>query len=93
MFALALLAAMFAAPDETVIVYTSKTCPPCNALKRDYAADPDLFGDREVHFVSIDGKPVKGVSAVPTFVLIRDWKEIERRTGYGGPESIRSWLK
>jgi thiol-disulfide isomerase/thioredoxin len=93
MFTLALLAAMFAAPDETVIVYTSDACPPCKALKRDYAVDPELFGEREVHFINIDGKPVKDVSAVPTFVLIRDWKEIERRTGYGGPESLRSWLQ
>jgi len=93
MFALALLAAMFAVEDETVIVYTSAACPPCRRLKTDYEKDPSLFGGREVHFVNIDGKPVKGVTAVPTFVLIRDYTELERRTGYGGPESLKGWLK
>ena len=93
MFTLALLAAMFSADDESVIVYTSKTCPPCRALRRDFDEDPELFGNRTVHFVDVDSKPVDGVRLVPTFVLIRDWKEVDRRTGYSGKDALQRWLK
>ena len=79
--------------DELVIV-TMPTCPPCRTLKRDLLQKPDMTAGHTIRL--LEGKAAMqahGVDLVPTIIRMRDGKQVARKVGYDGPESLKDWLR
>lgn len=93
---LVVLILLFAHPGESLEIYTHPKCRPCQTLKADLEANPDLLGGRPATMIDLGDDPKGGrrrdVWLVPTFILLRDGREVERRTGYSSPESLQRWL-
>ena len=78
--------------DELVIV-TMPTCPPCRTLKRDLLQRPDIYAGHSISL--LEGKAAMkahGVDMVPTIIRIKDGRQIARKVGYEGPETLKAWL-
>ena len=90
-----------AAADARLIMVTSEFCPYCQAWERDvgvaydkslYAAKLPLsrvkIGSRMPSNVAIN----QTVAGTPTFLIIRNGKEVDRRRGYINAEMFFWWL-
>lgn len=85
--------------DKPVLVdcYTP-TCPPCtrlapiiNSLAEEMKEDiliGKCNGKENIKFASD-----MGISAVPTLIIFKSGKEVDRRMGYMGKEDLRKWIK
>ena len=79
---------------DDIIAFTRPGCSPCESFKADYAADNDMAAPHKLHVMDSRSELGEsyGVKVVPTFIRLRDGKEIDRRTGYSGKADLRSWL-
>ena len=78
--------------DELVVV-SMPSCPPCRALKRDLLQRPDIYAGYSLSL--LEGRQALAdhkVDRTPTLIRMRDGKEIARKVGYSGPESLKEWL-
>lgn len=78
--------------DELVIV-TMPTCPPCRRLKADLLQKPDIYAGHSLSL--LEGKQAmrdRGVDLVPTIIRMRDGRQVARKVGYEGPETLKAWL-
>jgi len=91
-----LLMAAAALAEDVAIVFTRPGCPPCERLKAAIADDPALFAGYTLRVVDttvdrdLAGK--HGVRSVPTIVVLRDGKQVKRRTGFESADELRRWL-
>ena len=87
--------------DTRLVMVTSDYCPFCRAWERDVGAVYDKSPYASVlPLTRVDvgsGMPagvalLKPVVGTPTFLIIRDGKEIERQRGYDDAEMFWWWL-
>lgn len=78
--------------DELLVV-TMPTCPPCRRLKADLLQRPDIYAGHTISL--LEGKQAMrdhGVDLVPTIIRMRDGRQVARKVGYEGPETLKAWL-
>lgn len=78
--------------DELLVV-TMPTCPPCRRLKADLLQRPDIYAGHTISL--LEGKAAMkahGVDMVPTIIRIKDGRQVARKVGYEGPETLKAWL-
>ena len=80
------------ATGDSLEIYTEPSCAPCQQLKAAVAADPSLLEGYDVTYLRAKDGRRKGVRVVPTLIKYRDGKEVDRVSGFGGPESLKRWL-
>ena len=93
---LLLLLASASVEATELLIFTASWCGPCQAFKKDLAADPGILAGREWGFVDLDTEKelakAYDVTTVPTFLIIQDHKVVRRLAGYPGPEKLKKWL-
>lgn len=72
-------------------------CGPCQASKPVLESfEKEMIGKVEVKKINIDKDPDKtsefGVMSVPTFILTKDNKEIDRRMGVLDVGNLKKWV-
>lgn len=77
-------------PALIFIAITSASCPPCQALHRDYGADPRIV--QWIDAADPEARQYR-VRNVPTVVAMRDGEEIGRHVGYQGREEMEAWMR
>lgn len=91
-----LIACSPAVAADTLLAVTSSWCGPCKAFKADLERDPSLVGGRKFRLIDMqedrDEARRLRVRAVPTFILLRDGREVRRMVGYDGPDVLKRWL-
>ena len=79
-----------------LLIFTASWCGPCQALKKDLAADPETLAGREWGYVDFDNEKELAksydVTGVPTFLILEDNKVVRRLVGYSGLEKLKKWL-
>lgn len=83
--------------SDELLIFTADWCGPCNKLKADLDAHPEMLQDYTWGFIDIDrdGELAEryDVKSVPALILVdSDNKEIKRRVGYENLETVRRWL-
>lgn len=76
-----------AAAADTIVVVSTKNCPPCDRLKSDVENNPRIAGDHKISI--IEGEEAARnwrVTSFPTLIRVRDRREIRRIIGYSGKE-------
>lgn len=73
-------------------------CGPCQIMKPIFAeVEPMFEGKISFKTVDVEADPDKaakfGVMGIPTFVILRDGNEVDRRTGAMPKDSLINWLK
>ena len=70
---------------KKVIMFTSTWCGPCKASKPVFNTLKESKGGYQYQIVDIDENPVMatnfGITAVPTFIVMEDDREIDRVLG------------
>lgn len=93
---LLLFFAAASAEAAELLIFTATWCAPCQALKKDIAADPKLLADYEWGYVDFDAEKEMardyGIKTVPTFLILEDNKVVRRLVGYPGLEKFKKWL-
>lgn len=93
---LLLLVASARVEAAELLIFTASWCGPCQTLKKDLAADPQILADHEWGFVDFDKEKelakAYDVTSVPTFLILEDNKVVRRLVGYPGPEKLKKWL-
>lgn len=96
LFFLIALSSACSAADE-VWLFSRADCPPCRAAKTALSADPSLLLGNSLSIIDVEAFPETAarfnVRSVPTFVLIRDGREVSRKTGWSGDAGFFAWLK
>jgi len=72
-------------------------CGPCKIMAPIFESiEKDYEGKIELEKVDVEAKEDMAekfqVTGIPTFVLLKDGKEIDRRTGAMPKEMLKSWL-
>ncbi len=72
-------------------------CAPCRMMDPIFEAVlPDYEGKVELERINVDENPQKaqefGVMSIPTMVLMKDDKEVDRRIGLLQEPMLRQWL-
>ena len=90
-----------ARPEIELKYFTAKWCAPCKAFQRTTLADQRVRDWLEAHAtfetIDIDASPSTaeafGISGtVPTFVVLREGVEFDRRIGYLNADDFLAWL-
>jgi len=81
-------------PRPVVVQFHAKWCGPCKALSPHVAKMEDEFRDQvDVWRVDVDEDPSAardmGVRGVPTLVVLREGREVARRSGFLAGEALR----
>jgi len=101
-----LLAAFILAPglavaETRLVMVTSDHCPFCRAWERDVGAVYDKYpyaGDLPLTRIEIGAPLPEGLAltapviGTPTFIVLRDGREIDRQRGYDDAEMFWWWL-
>lgn len=97
----AIIAAVFAclvasAVADDLLVFTRKGCGPCDQAKAAIEADRSITIGYTLRMVDTGDEPAEarryGVRSVPTFVVVRDGREVRRTTGFSSADKLRAWL-
>lgn len=83
--------------------FGAEWCDPCRQMKKNTLADPKVqaalkakFG-MNVSIIDIDQMPAMAkafnIDRIPTFLIIKDDKEVKRSVGYMYPWDFLEWLK
>lgn len=93
---LLLLVASARVEAAELLIFTASWCAPCQALKKDLAADPSILAGMEWGYVDFDKEKEMAksydVTSVPTFLILEGDKVVRRHVGYPGPEKLKKWL-
>lgn len=80
-----------------LLIFTAKWCAPCQRLKEDLAANPEITGGYEVGFVDFDREKelvrAYDVKTVPTFFILEGNRVVRQQVGYRGPDQLKRWLR
>jgi thioredoxin 1 len=73
-------------PGVTVVDFSASWCPPCRALEPELEAVAEtLHGQAKVFKIDVDSDPMLaqrfGVRGVPTVVVLKDGREVDRFVG------------
>ena len=80
-----------------LLYFSAGWCPPCQQMKPVFEELKEDFEGR-VEFRKIDvdneeGKAAKfKVLSIPTFVILKDGKEVDRKVGALSKEILKSWI-
>lgn len=76
-------------PAIVFIAITSASCPPCQALHRDFD------GDTRIEWLDAtpEARETHRVRVVPAVVAVRDGVEIGRHAGYQGRDEMLRWMQ
>ncbi len=82
----------------TLLDFYANWCAPCNAMKPVLEeVEKDLEGKITVERVNVDENSQKaqkyGVMSIPTFVLVKDGEEVDRKIGAMNKEQFEAWVK
>jgi len=79
-----------------VIAFVAAGCPPCDDFKADLRHG-SIENDVRIVVVDIKERPELvakcRVTVTPTFVAIRDERQVFRKSGYTSTESLNQWLE
>lgn len=79
-----------------VIAFVAAGCPPCDAFKADLRHG-SVENDVRIVVVDVKDRPELvakcRVTVTPTFVVVRDERQVSRKSGYTSPESLNQWLE
>lgn len=72
-------------------------CGPCKVMKPIFdEIDKDYAGKVEFKKVDVDAEPALasqfGVMSIPTFVILKDGKEVSRKIGAMPKDILKSWI-
>jgi len=72
-------------------------CGPCKVMKPIFdEIDKDYVGKVEFKKVDVDAEPALasqfGVMSIPTFVILKDGKEVSRKIGAMPKDILKSWI-
>lgn len=91
-----LLMAAAALAEDVAVVFSRPGCPPCERLKAAIAEDATLFAGYRLQQVdsSQDRELAAryGVRSVPTVVIVRNGRQVAKRSGYESADDLREWL-
>ena len=91
-----LLMAAAALAEDVAVVFSRPGCPPCERLKAAIAEDATLFAGYRLQQVdsSQDRELAArhGVRSVPTVVIVRNGRQVAKRSGYESADDLRDWL-
>lgn len=81
----------------TLIDFYADWCGPCQVMKPVFAdIEKDYTGKIEFKKVDVDADSAMaaqyGIMSIPTFVILKDGKEISRKLGAMPKEALKSWL-
>lgn len=81
----------------TLIDFYADWCGPCQVMKPVFAEiEKDYTGKIEFKKVDVDADSAMaaqyGIMSIPTFVILKDGKEISRKLGAMPKEALKSWL-
>jgi len=78
-----------------VVVFVAAGCPPCDNFKDDLRSGR-IESDVRIVVVDVKEQPDLaakcGVKVTPTFVAIRDERQVSRLSGYTTRERLDEWL-
>ncbi len=82
----------------SLLDFYANWCGPCIAMKPVIEkVEKDLEGKVTVERINVDENPQKAqeynVMSIPTFVLVKDGEEVDRRIGAMNTEQFESWIK
>lgn len=81
----------------TLIDFYADWCGPCQVMKPVFAEiEKDYTGKIEFKKVDVDADSAMaaqyGIMSIPTFVILKDGKEVSRKLGAMPKEALKSWL-
>lgn len=81
-----------------LIDFYADWCGPCQAMKPVFEkVMPEFSGKIELEKIDVDKTPGKaqefGVMGIPTMVLIKDGKEVDRKVGMLPEPAFKQWLQ
>lgn len=79
---------------DTLVVVSATWCQPCQRLKADLKAQPELYKPHTL--VVVEGREAFArwrVSSVPTLIRVHDGREVARHVGYTGPADVVAILE
>lgn len=81
----------------TLIDFYADWCGPCQVMKPVFAEiEKDYTGKIEFKKIDVDADSAMaaqyGIMSIPTFVILKDGKEISRKLGAMPKEALKSWL-
>lgn len=81
----------------TLIDFYADWCAPCQAMKPVLASIMPAYEEKiTLEKVDVEADPAKaqefGVMGIPTFVLLQDGKEIDRKVGMVPEPMLKQWL-
>ena len=76
-----------------VIAFTRAGCAPCERFKADHAKTPGLIDPHKLHVMDARSELGQsyGITTVPTFIKLKDGKEVGRKVGYGDAAGLKTW--
>lgn len=81
----------------TLIDFYADWCGPCQVMKPVFAEiEKDYTSKIEFKKVDVDADSAMaaqyGIMSIPTFVILKDGKEVSRKLGAMPKEALKSWL-
>jgi len=81
----------------TLIDFYAEWCGPCHAIKPVIeSVMKDYVEKVELKEIDVDKNPSDaqkyGVMSIPTLVLLKEGKEVDRKVGLLSEEALKSWL-
>lgn len=82
----------------TLVDFFATWCGPCKMLMPQIEALAGEKTDVDYLFVDIDqhrdlAATTFGITSVPTLILFKDGKEIDRRSGFAPKDDVRKWIE
>lgn len=80
-----------------LIDFYADWCGPCQIMKPVFAQlEPEYKGKIEFTQVDVEVDSAQaaqfGIMSIPTFVLVKDGKEVDRRLGAMPKDTLKTWL-
>lgn len=81
----------------TLIDFYADWCGPCKVMKPIFdKVAPDYEGKVEFQKVDVEEDNAKasefGIMSIPTFVLLKDGEELDRKMGAMPEQALRAWI-
>lgn len=81
----------------TIIDFYADWCGPCQVISPTLEKlEGEYAGKMKLEKVDVDAEPAKaqasGVMSIPTLVMMKDGKEIDRKVGLVTEPTLKSWI-